>query len=105
MPHEENFTYTKDNEPLAQTPVLTGDIQCSDEVIDSVFAIDSSTGGFLPWCKSKRRIRGSQRQLRQACCALEGDAVIFCLFQYRNAVADGMVGAKAIAGSSHMGRL
>lgn len=72
----------------------TGDIPGAYQIIDAVFAVDSSTKGFLSEVDPGQAFEGVKRQLRERCRELGGHAVICCQFEYRNALADGFLGKK-----------
>lgn len=72
----------------------TGDINRNYEILSTVFAIDSHQGGFFKAINPAAAFTGVNEQLKTACKGLGGDAVICCLFEYRNALADGLMGKK-----------
>lgn len=67
-------------------PTSTGDIGRPYCVVDTVFAIDSDTAGLLHGVAPSKAFDRVKSILRDQCKALGGDAVIFCQFQYRNAL-------------------
>lgn len=72
---------------LAQVVVSTGGIPQPHRVIDAVFAMDSHQEGFFSGSASPAKaFEGVKSQLRQACVAAGGDAVINCQFEYRVAL-------------------
>ncbi len=76
-------------------PISTGNIQREYEIIDSIFALDSHKEGFFSGAANPgTAFDGVKAQLRKRCSELEGDAVISCQFEYRNALADGIFGKK-----------
>lgn len=77
-------------------PVLTGPPDCSYEFIDSIFAVDSSTGFFYNSPQPQQAFDGVKNQLRLQCFAIGGDAVIWCRFEYRNALGDGLIGKNPV---------
>ncbi len=79
---------------MAEIIISTGPINFAYEVVDTVFAIDSSSAGFLSGVDPNKAFDGVKKQLREKCRALGGDAVAFCLFEHRNALADGFLGKK-----------
>lgn len=74
--------------------IATGQIPEKYEVIDTIFAIDSSTAGFMSGVDPNKAFQAVKKQLKNSCQTLGGDAVIFCQFEYRNALADGFLGKK-----------
>jgi len=81
--------------PNAHVLVITGELNTDYQIIDSVFAMDSNTEGFFSMgANPGEAFTGVREQLRSAAVALEGDAVINCMFEYRTAVASGLMGPK-----------
>lgn len=76
--------------------ISTGDIRQNYEIIDTIFAMDSHKEGFLQAADPNKAFEGVKEQLRKKCAALNGDAVINCEFEYRVAVADGMMSKKQV---------
>jgi hypothetical protein len=79
---------------MADIVISTGPVDFAYEVVDTIFAIDSSSAGFLSSVDPDKAFDGVKKQLREKCRALRGDAVAFCQFEYRNALADGFLGKK-----------
>ena len=84
----------EENAAAEKVPVLTGDLRTGYEVIDSIFAIDSTTDSFLVGLNPDDAFEGVKQQLRKRCLNLGGNAVVNCHFEYRNALADGVIGKK-----------
>lgn len=74
--------------------VLTADHPEPYETLDSIFAIDGSTKALFQELNPQAAFEGVKQQLRVRCAELGGDAVIRCHFEYRNALADGVLGKK-----------
>lgn len=74
--------------------VSTGGLGNAYEVLDAIFAIDSSTKGLLTELDPEKAFEGVKLQLRERCKVLGGHAVVHCQFEYRNALADGFLGKK-----------
>ncbi len=77
-------------------PTSTGDLGCPYEVLDTIFALDSNKEGILSGADPNIAFNGVKEQLRKKCKSMGGDAVIFCQFQYRVAVGDGLIGKKQV---------
>jgi len=76
-------------------PVSTGNINKDYEVIDAIFALDSHKEGFFSGAANpEKAFDGVKEQLRKRCAELGGSAVISCQFEYRVALADGLLGKK-----------
>lgn len=76
--------------------VATGDIKQNYEIIDTIFAIDAHKEGFLQAADPNKAFEGVKEQLKKKCKALGGDGVINCQFEYRVAVANGVVSKKQV---------
>jgi hypothetical protein len=74
--------------------ISTGDIKEPYVVIDAIFALDASKEGFLSGVDPGKAFAGVKSQLTSTCKRLGGDAVINCQFEYRNALAGGLLGKK-----------
>lgn len=74
--------------------ISTTDIEQDYEILDAVFALDSSTAKIFSSANPGAAFQGVNKQLREVCSSLGGDAVIGCQFEYRNALADGIFGKK-----------
>lgn len=81
---------------LLKTPIMTCGLSVPYEILDSVFAIDSSTERILSIAgvDPNAAFEGAKEQLRLECRRLGGNAVICCQFEYRNALASTWVGNK-----------
>ena len=66
------------------------------EIIDTVFAIDSSTDKMFKSINPGEAFQGVKQQLADICRKIGGDAVVCCQFEYRNATADGLMGKKQV---------
>ena len=76
--------------------ISTGPANFSYEVIDTIFAIDASSAGFIAGVDPGKAFDGVKNKLRDKCESLGGDAVVFCQFEYRNALGNGMFGPKQV---------
>jgi len=74
--------------------ISTTDIEQDYEILDAIFALDSSTAKIFSNANPGVAFDGVKKQLQDACTSLGGNAVIGCQFEYRNALADGLFGAK-----------
>lgn len=74
--------------------VTTADIKQDYEILDAVFALDSSTSKLFSPAHPGKAFEGVTKHLRDVCASMGGDAVIGCQFEYRNALADGFLGKK-----------
>ena len=83
-------------EPNAHVLVITGELNTDCQIIDSVFAMDSSTEGLFSGADPGKAFAGVRRQLRETAISLGGDAVINCIFEYRVAVSQGLMGSKQV---------
>ena len=66
------------------------------EILDAIFAVDSHQESFLVSADPNKAFAGVKKQLASKCRALDGDAVIDCEFEYRVAVADGLMSKKQV---------
>tara|TARA_B100001996_G_scaffold295279_1_gene235544 strand:+ start:795 stop:1127 length:333 start_codon:yes stop_codon:yes gene_type:complete len=83
--------------PNAHILVITGELNTDYQIIDSVFAMDSNTEGFFSLgANPGKAFNGVREQLRVSAIELGGDAVINCMFEYRVAVADGLISKKQV---------
>jgi hypothetical protein len=85
-------TRKRDSNLRTTIQVLTGDFPGPYDVIDSIFALDSTTASIFQGINPNDAFEGVKQQLRHRCMKLGGDAVVNCQFQYRNALADGIIG-------------
>jgi hypothetical protein len=83
-------------EPNAHVLVITGELNSDYQIIDSIFAMDSSTEGIFSNADPGKAFAGVRSQLRESAIKLGGDAVINCIFEYRVAVSQGLMGAKQV---------
>lgn len=72
--------------------ITTGDLKQSYDVIDTVFAMDSSEAGFFTGANPTEAFQGLNAQLRSAAATWEADAIVACQFEYRNALTQGAFG-------------
>lgn len=76
--------------------ISTGGINKDYEILDAIFAVDSHQEFFLVSADPNKAFAGVKKQLASKCRALDGDAVIDCEFEYRVAVADGLMSKKQV---------
>jgi hypothetical protein len=77
--------------------ISTGRVSNSYEVIDTIFAIDSHKEGFWSGAADPNKaFEGVKKQLQKKCEQLGGDAFQDCLFEYRVALADGLLSKKQV---------
>lgn len=74
----------------------TGDIKKNFQVIDAIFAFDSHKAGYFQSADPGKAFSGVKDQLIKQCKRLKGDAVIYCQFEYRVAVDDGLLSKKQV---------
>ena len=67
-------------------PTSTGDIGRPYQVMDTIFALDSDTERMFGGTRPEEAFYGVKEKLRAKCRAMGGDAVIFCQYQYRDAL-------------------
>ncbi|MBR6073516.1 MAG: heavy metal-binding domain-containing protein [Bacilli bacterium] len=79
-----------------QILITTSGLNEEFEIIDSIFALDSSSAGLFFGADPNAAFDKVKEQLRKKCKQLGGDAVINCQFEYRVAVADGLLGSKQV---------
>lgn len=78
-------------------PIISiGDLKEKYEVVDTIFAIDSHSAGFISNANPNKAFSGVKIQLLDICKKLKGDDVINCQFEYRNALGNGMVSKKQV---------
>ena len=80
------------NDPNAHVMVITGALNMNYQIIDSVFAMDSHSEGFLSVADPGKAFAGVRGQLRKKAVELGGNAVINCSFEYRVSVGQGLLG-------------
>lgn len=77
--------------------ISTGDIKQDYTILDAIFATDSHKEGFFSGnADPNKAFDGVKKQLSAKCKSLGGDAVINCQFEYRVAVADGLMSKKQV---------
>ena len=77
--------------------ISTGRVADAFEVIDTIFAIDSHKEGFWSGAADPNKaFDGVKQELRRKCEQLGGDAVQDCQFEYRVAIADGLLSKKQV---------
>jgi hypothetical protein len=76
---------------MAPIQFSTGDIRENYEIIDVIFAGARHTEGFFSLADPGKAFQVVTSKLSKACQSLGGNAVIFCQFKYRDAVAPGGV--------------
>ena len=69
--------------------IATGDLNEEYEIIDVIFALDSSTAGFFTGANPDAAFDNVKNQLRNRCAQLDGQAVINCQFEHRVALSGG----------------
>ena len=80
---------------MAKIVITTGDLKQQYEILDTIFAIDSHASGMLSGANPSKAFEGVKDQLEKECKKLGGNAVINCLFEYRNAQEnEGLLGSK-----------
>jgi uncharacterized protein YbjQ (UPF0145 family) len=72
--------------------ITTGDLKRPYEVMDTVFAMDSSEAGFFSSANPTAAFQALNGQLRSVAASAGADAIIACQFEYRNAYVDGTFG-------------
>ncbi len=77
-------------------PTSTGDLGQPYKVIDTIFALDANKEGIFSGADPNAAFNGVKEQLRKKCANIGGDAVIYCQFQYRVAVGDGLMNKKQV---------
>jgi len=83
--------------PNAHVLVITGELNLDYQIIDSIFAMDSNTEGFFSLgANPGKAFHGVREMLRTSAVELGGDAVINCMFEYRVAVTEGILGSKQV---------
>lgn len=76
--------------------ISTSDSKREYEVLDTIFAFDSHKEGFFTNASPHKAFDGVRKELSEQCKKLGGDAVISCMFEYRNAIGSGLFGKKAV---------
>ncbi len=76
--------------------ITTSGLNVEYEIIDSIFALDSSTAGIFFGADPNIAFKKVKEQLRKKCEQLGGDAVINCQFEYRVALNNGLLGSKQV---------
>ena len=69
-----------------QIPVITGDLRCNSQNIDTIIPVSSDKEGFFHGADPSRAFDGVKQQLRYKCAQVGGNAVINCQFEYRIAL-------------------
>lgn len=78
---------------MSDVVISTGAIQGDYEVIDTIFALGSGEAGVFTRAPDNA-FNGVKSELASECKALGGNAVIFCQFEYRITLNDGLFGKK-----------
>ena len=73
--------------------ISTGAIKGDYEVIDTIFALGSGEAGVFTRAPDNA-FKGVKSELISKCKVLGGNAVIFCQFEYRVTLNDGLFGKK-----------
>ena len=76
--------------------ISTGGLPYDYQTLDTIFAIDATKAGFISGVDPSKAFEGVKNMLRNKCRELGGDAVIFCQFEYRNAIDNSLFGAKQV---------
>lgn len=84
------------NKKMDNILITTGDIKANYEIIDVVFAMDSSKESLLKSAKPSQAFDKVKEKLKERTKQLGGNAVINCLFEYRDAHSPGLVGSKQV---------
>ena len=84
---------TKEDYKMSDVIISTGSISEKYEVIDTIFALGSGEAGLLTRAPDNA-FKGVKSELASKCKALGGDAVIFCQFEYRITLNEGLFGKK-----------
>jgi hypothetical protein len=85
-----------DASPKSSILVITGDLNMNYQIIDSVFAIDNHKGGWIMGADPGVAFTGVREQLRKKAKKVGGNAVINCIFEYRVAVQQGIIGSSQV---------
>lgn len=85
--------YTKEGVKVSDVVISTGAIQGNYEVLDTIFALGSGEAGVFTRAPDNA-FKGLKTELVSKCKALGGNAVIFCQFEYRITLNDGLFGKK-----------
>ena len=80
---------------MANIIISTGDIKYDYDVIDTVFSLGTGEAGVFS-SGSSNAFKDVKSKLISECKKLGGDAVIFCQFEYRMALGDGLFGKKQL---------
>jgi hypothetical protein len=76
---------------LDRIVISTGGLDCSYQIIDTIMVFDSDTAVFGLGVDAKQTFDSVKELLRERAVEAGGDAVIFCQFEYRNAVRSGII--------------
>ena len=87
---------TPEASPKSDILVITGDLNMNYQIIDSVFAIDNHKGGWIMGADPGVAFAGVREQLRKKAKKVGGNAVINCIFEYRVAVQQGIIGSSQV---------
>ena len=71
--------------------ISTGGLDCRYNIIDTIMVFDSDTAVFGLGVDAKQTFDSVKELLRERAIEAGGDAVIFCQFEYRNAVRTGII--------------
>ena len=78
---------------MADVIISTGDVKGEYEVLDTIFALGSGEAGLFTRAPDNA-FKGVKSELISKCKNLGGNAVIFCQFEYRITVNEGLFGNK-----------
>ena len=78
---------------MADVIISTGDVNKDYEVLDIIFALGQGEAGLFSRAPDNA-FKGVKQELISKCKNLGGNAVIFCQFEYRITLDDGLFGKK-----------
>lgn len=76
--------------------ITTSDLKDDYEIVDAIFALDSCSEGLFRGADPNQAFEKVKEVLRKKAKELGAHAVINCQFEYRVAVAQGLVGSKQV---------
>ena len=79
---------------MANVIISTGGIPGDYDTIDTIFAMGGAKEGVFSELDPNKAFDGVKSALADRCRAIGGDAVLFCQFEYRVALAQGLLGSK-----------
>ena len=78
---------------MADVIISTGDVKRDYEVLDTIFALGQGEAGLFTRAPDNA-FKGVKSELISKCKTLGGNAVIFCQFEYRITLNEGLFGSK-----------